>query len=206
MNVQLHSHDALNASVTIDLTLEDYQEKVQTEMKRLQRTANVKGFRPGKAPAGMINKLYGKAVLADVLQTIASDTMNDYVQKENLDILGYPISSTRMESDIDIDNKTEFRFAFDLGLAPQFELNVSSKDKMDKFEIEVGEAEIDKDIEYARQRQGGMEDTDISAEADVVYMNLTELDEKGKSALEGGVANKPVSVVPEMVTDAKTKK
>jgi len=66
MNVQLHSHDALNASVTIDLTLEDYQEKVQTEMKRLQRTANVKGFRPGKAPAGMINKLYGKAVLADV--------------------------------------------------------------------------------------------------------------------------------------------
>ena len=206
MNVQLHSHDALNASVTIDLTLEDYQEKVQSEMKRLQRTANVKGFRPGKAPVGMINKLYGKAVLADVLQTIASDTMNDYVQKENLDILGYPISSTRMESDIDIENKTEFRFAFDLGLAPQFELNVSSKDKLDKFEIEVGDAEIDKDIEYARQRQGGMEDTEVSAEADVVYMNLTELDEKGKSPLEGGVENKPVSVVPEMITDAKTKK
>ena len=89
MNIQLEKHDDLNLTVIIALGKPDYQEKVEKEVKRIQKTANIKGFRPGKAPMGMVQKLYGKGILADEIQRMASDAMNNYIEENKLDILGY---------------------------------------------------------------------------------------------------------------------
>ncbi len=100
MNIKSEKTDALNLTVIISLEKADYQEKVDKELKRLQKSANIKGFRAGKAPLGMVNKLYGKSLLAEELQRISSEAMNAYIQDEKLDILGYPISSNRIESQL----------------------------------------------------------------------------------------------------------
>jgi trigger factor len=127
VNIQLEKHDDLNLTVIIALGKSDYQEKVEKEVKRIQKTANIKGFRLGKAPMGMVQKLYGKGILADEIQRMASDAMNNYIEENKLDILGYPIASNKVESEIDIDGSEDFTFAFDCGLAPQFTLSVSKK-------------------------------------------------------------------------------
>jgi len=93
VNIEFQKHDDLNATVVIALDKSDYQESVEKELKSLQKRAAIKGFRPGKAPMGMINKMYGKNILADEIQRLATDAMNKYITDEKLDILGYPIAS-----------------------------------------------------------------------------------------------------------------
>ena len=205
MNISIQKQDDLQATVIIDLVKADYQEKVDSQIKKIQKTSNIKGFRAGKAPLGMVQKLYGKSVVAEEIQNIASDAINQYIQDEKLDILGYPITSVNVESDLDIDNKEDFRFAFDLGLAPAFELAISTKDKLDLFEVEVTEKEVNEDIDYARKRHAKLEDAEVSDAESIIYANVSELGENGE-VLEGGVIDKPVSFVPSMIEDKKLQK
>ena len=202
MNTRLEKHSELEATVVVELSKSDYQEKVDQQIKKIQKTARINGFRPGKAPLGMINKLYGKSVLAEEIQQMASDRLNEYIKEENLDILGYPIGSERIESELDIDNSESFTFAFDIGLSPQFDLSVSTKDKLELFKIEVTDKEVDEDIEHARKQRAQMEDAETSDEESIVYAEVTELDETG-NPLEGGVTAKPISFVPSMIEDKK---
>jgi len=205
VNTRLEKHSELEATVVVELSKSDYQEKVDQQIKKIQKTARINGFRPGKAPLGMINKLYGKSVLAEEIQQMASDRLNEYIKEENLDILGYPIGSERIESELDIDNSESFTFAFDIGLSPQFDLSISTKDKLELFKIEVTDKEVDEDIEHARKQRAQMEDAETSDEESIVYAEVTELDETG-NPLEGGVTAKPISFVPSMIEDKKLKK
>jgi trigger factor len=205
VNIRLEKHSELEATVVVELEKNDYTEKVESQLKKIQKSANIKGFRPGKAPLGMIQKMYGKSVLAEEIQNLASEALNNYIDTEKLETLGYPIGSTRIDSQLDIDNSENFSFAFDLGMAPQFELNLDSKDKLDDFEISVSDKEVDEDIDYARKRHAKLEDADKSDAESIVYAEVTELNEKGEK-LEGGVENKPVSFVPSMIEDKKLQK
>lgn len=204
MNISIDKLDDLNTTVIVNLEKADYQEKVENELRKLQKRVAVKGFRPGKAPMGMVKRMYERSVLADEIQHLASDSLNQYITENKLDILGYPISSERIPSDIDIEGKENFKFCFDLGMAPAFELNISEKDKLAMFDIEVTDKEVDEDIEYARKRYGKMEDVEISDAEDIIYCNLTELDDNG-GALEGGIAEKPASLVANMIEDEALK-
>jgi trigger factor len=205
VNTRLEKHSELEATVVVELSKADYQDKVDQQIKKIQKTARINGFRPGKAPLGMINKLYGKSVLADEIQQMASDRLNDYIKEEKLDILGYPIGSERIESQLDIENSDAFTFAFDIGLSPQFELAISEKDTLETFKIEVTNKEVDEDIEHARKQRSQMEDAETSDEESIVYAEVHELDENG-TALEGGVSAKPISFVPSMIEDKNLKK
>jgi len=205
VNIEFKKHDDLNATVVIALEKSDYQESVDKELKSLQRRAAIKGFRTGKAPMGMISKMYGKNILADEIQRLATDAMNKYINDEKLDILGYPIASESIESELDIDQSENFKFAFDLGLAPQFEFSVGKKAQLQLFEIEVGEKEITDDINYARRRNGKLDDVEKSEDEDIIYANVTELGDDG-NVLDGGISEKQISFVPNLVENAKLKK
>lgn len=204
MNISIEKPDALNATVIIELNKEDYNEKVNLGIKKIQKTAAIRGFRPGKAPADMVKKMYGKSVLADEIQNIANEALNNYINENKLDLLGYPMYSSRIESDIDIDNKEEFKFAFDLALAPEFELSVSADDHLELFKIEVTEKEVEEDIAYARNRYGKMEDVEKAEAEDIIYCTVSELDDNG-NPLEGGIANKQISLVASLIQDEELK-
>lgn len=204
MNISQQQQDDLNTTIIIDVDKTDYSEKVEKELRKVQKNVAIKGFRPGKAPMDMVRRMYGKNVLSDEIQNIASEALNNYISENKLDVLGYPLSSANVPSDLDIENKENFRFAFDLGLAPTFDLNISEKDALTTFKIEVSDKEIDEDIEYARKRYGKLEDVDVAEGEDIVYANLTELDSNG-APLEGGVSEKPASFVPNMVQDEALK-
>jgi len=205
VNITFDKIDDLNAMVVINLEKADYSEKVDKELRRIQKNATMKGFRPGKAPLDMVKRLYGKSVLAEKIQQATSDALNQYIQDNKLDILGYPITSENTPSDIDIENNDSFSFAFDLGMAPAFELDFSAKDKLEHFIISVGDKEIDEDIEYARKRYGKLEEVEKAEAEDIIYANLTELNENGE-LLDGGIVEKPVSMVASLVEDKKTQK
>ena len=74
MNITKQQLDDLNAVVKIELQPADYQDRVSQVIRQYQKTASVPGFRPGKVPAGIIKKMYGKAVLVDELNKLLSDS------------------------------------------------------------------------------------------------------------------------------------
>jgi trigger factor len=205
VNTRLEKHSELEATVVVELQKADYQERVDAQIKKIQKTARINGFRPGKAPLGMINKLYGRSVLAEEIQQMASDRLNDYIKEEQLDILGYPIGSERIASQLDLENSEDFSFAFDIGLSPKFELGFGSKDTLETFKIQVTDKEVTEDIEHARKQRAQLTDAETSDEESIVYAEVTELDEHG-APLDGGIAGKPVSFVPSMIEDKNIRK
>jgi trigger factor len=205
VNIRLEKLNDLEASVLIEMSKADYQEKVDAQIKKIQKTAAIRGFRSGKAPMGMIQKMYGKTVLADEIQQIASQKLNEFIEEQKLETLGYPLGSTRFDSKLDIENSEDFVFAFDLGIAPKFELDLTTKDKLDLFQIEVTNKEIDEDIEYARKRHAKLDDATKSDAESIVYAEVNELGEDGQP-LEGGVSAKSVSFVPSMIENKKLQK
>lgn len=197
--------DELNGTLTIEIDRNELAPEIDSELKKIQKKIVINGFRPGKAPMGLVKKTYESSVLAEMIQKKAEDTLRNYISENKLEILGYPMYSRRSPSQLDVEKDEIFKFCFDLGFAPKFELNLGKSDSVILYKIAVDESEVNKDIEFAREKAGTLQPAEISEEHDIIYAALTELGENGEP-LEGGVSAVNASFVPEMITDADTKK
>ena len=114
MNITQEKIDDLNALLKVEVSTDDYQEKVEKTIKDHQKKMNIPGFRPGKVPTSVIKKMYGKSIMLDEINKIVIDSMYDYLGQNNIDILGNPLPNKEKSSQIDWDNQTNFEFFYDL--------------------------------------------------------------------------------------------
>ena len=205
MELNFNKIDNLNATLVVTLEKADYAPSVEKELKKQQKQAVIKGFRPGAAPMGMIKSMYAKSILAEEINRLASNGLYDYLKEQNIDIIAQPLPSETLESDIDIEKGETFVFAFDLGLAPIFDFNISKKDTLDKYVISVDETEVDKEVENLSKRYGKLDTVEVSEEKDIIYATATELNESNTS-FEGGVNDKEISFTADLITDEAVKK
>lgn len=205
MELNFNKIDNLNATLVVTLEKADYAPSVEKELKKQQKQAVIKGFRPGAAPMGMIKSMYAKSILAEEINRLASNGLYDYLKEQNIDIIAQPLPSETLESDIDIEKGETFVFAFDLGLAPIFDFNISKKDTLDKYVISVDESEVDKEVENLSKRYGKLDTVEVSEEKDIIYATATELNESNTS-FEGGVNDKEISFTADLITDEAVKK
>lgn len=150
MNITKKDVDALNAVLTVEIEKKDYSEKVDKILKNYQKSANIPGFRKGHVPMGMIKRQYGKAVLVEEVNKIIQDFLRDYLDQEKLDILGYPLPKNENEIDW---NSEDFTFEFDLGLTPQFEVDLKAKAHT-YYKIVADDEMIEKQITSIRKQLG----------------------------------------------------
>jgi trigger factor len=206
VNVTLDKKDDLNAIITIEIKKEDYQDNINAQFKDYRKKARIPGFRPGQVPMGMVKKMIGKSVLYEEVNKLTSEKLYEYLKEHNIDILGQPMSSVEKESELDFDNYGDFTFHFDLGLAPEFSLNFSDKDKLTKYEIELDDEEVATEIKNLRRQNGSLENIETCEnENDSVVLVLTEVDKKGEHK-DGGVFEQEATVLPEVVKSKKVKK
>ncbi len=175
MNVELKNSDAVNATITITVTKDDYAERVEKKLKECRRKANIPGFRPGMVPFGMIKKMCGKAVTVEEVNDLISETLYDYIIKNKLEVLGEPMPSETEQKPIDFDSEEPIECVFDIALAPKFEQNLTKKDKLPYYEITVGDAEIDSEVKNYASRFGGYESVEVSEENDILKGTATEV-------------------------------
>ncbi len=193
MNVTIEQKDALNATIAVNISSADYAPEIDQKLKAYQKKSNIPGFRPGAAPKSMIEKMFGTSVLLEAVNAAASKGLFEYIDSEKLNILGQPVLTD--DSKIDELNKTaDYTFKFDIGLAPQFELNVSDKDVFTRYEVSITDAMINDEVERMQRRFGTLTEEEIATDADIVYTKMNELDENG-NAIEGGVSNDSVPVL-----------
>ena len=87
---------------------------------------------------------------------------------------------------IDFDTQEDFEFVFDIALAPEFKAEVSTKDKVDYYSIEVSEEMIDNQVKMYTQRTGKYDKVDAYEDNDMLKGLLAQLDEEGNTK-EGGI-------------------
>jgi trigger factor len=180
----------LSAELTMTITKDDYVPKLDSELRAYRKKAHMKGFRKGKMPMGVIRKMYGQSLLAEVINDTLQKTLTKYLTDENIEILGQPIpSDDQKELNFDISELQDFEFKFDIGLAPEFEMKGLSADtSFDRYAVEVPASMLDKEIEQARTKFGERESVDtVIEDNDVVTFNAEELD--GDSVKENGWAS-----------------
>ena len=152
MNITRNNVDALNAIVTIELAKEDYQGNVDNVLSNYKKNANVPGFRKGAVPMSLIVKQYGKAVLFEEVNKILQEKLSNYLVEEKLDILGNPLP---VANDINWDADV-LKFDFELGLAPEFSLDLEGKNKIKKFKVVADDAMLDEQVEFIQKQYGKM--------------------------------------------------
>jgi len=150
MNITKKDIDSLNAIVTVDIKKEDYSDKVSSVLNNYRKTANIPGFRKGHVPMGMVQKQYGKAVLVEEVNKLLQESLNTFLTEEKLDVLGNPLPKNEAE----INWETEdFSFEFELGLSPQFEVDVKGK-SVTNYKIVADNKMLDNQILTIRKQYG----------------------------------------------------
>ena len=201
MKVLQQSVDKLNAILKVEIKSEDYQNIVKASLEKHRKSAKVPGFRPGKVPLGMIQKQYGKSVLAGELNKMANDTLYKYITEEKLEILGNPIPTANETFKGDMENPGDFEFSYEIGFSPKFEIPTASRRGIEYFSVKVDDKLISSQIEDLRRRYGKLESTEIVADKDMVMGLFRELDSSGEPKDNGVENNSTISM--EFLKDKK---
>lgn len=185
MNITLDRSSSTNASLKIAIQPDDYQPQVDKKIKEYTKKAAIKGFRPGKVPASLIQKMYGKGILVDEINAMLGKAINEYIRENNLPVVGDPLPNDEQVNDIDWDTQKEFEFVYDLGLASDFKIDFASLPVVTTYEIKAGEKEIDQTIEDVLVRFGDQVQVEEVAEGDMVYgtFRQAESNYEDKSAI-----------------------
>jgi trigger factor len=177
MQVIRQDIDALNALLKVEITPEDYAQKVKSSLEKYRKTAKIPGFRPGHVPFGLVQKQYGKAVLADVLNDLIKDNLDQYVRDNNLNILGGPLPSQTNEMAGDFNNPSDFTFEFEIGFAPELKVDLGSFQNVDYTKVAIDDQLVENQIVDLRRRYGKLSSVEQVAEEDFLVAQLVELDD-----------------------------
>ncbi len=203
MNIVQEKKSELTENLKIQLTAEDYQEKVDKALKDMQRKAQMPGFRPGKVPFGMIKKMYGKSVLVEEVNKVLVDALYEYIKEKEINILGNPLPDNEKTREIDWDNQTEYEFVYEIAIAPEINLELSEEIAVDYHKIKIEDKTVDETINDIRKRYGSMSSPEISESEDVLFGEFAELDGDG-NIIEDGLKNKS-NLYIQYIKDEETK-
>ncbi len=174
MEVLLEKSSPTTASLKVKLVKEDYQPKVDKSIKDYSKRASIKGFRPGKVPAHVISRMYGRGILVEEVNHLLSHAVNDYIKDNKLPVVGDPMPDREKADSVDWDSQTEFEFAFDLGLAGDFVVDLEQLNGITKYTIQAGESDLDKTIEDLRLRFAENTHPEVSEDDDILYGELAQ--------------------------------
>lgn len=174
MNVVEEKIDDLNAVLRVKITPEDYAEKVDQTLKDYRKQANMPGFRPGKTPMGLIKKKYGKAVLAEELNKAVNESLHNFITSNNLNVLGNPLPKEDEEVKGDFENPSDFEFAYEIGMSPEFKLALTAKSKFDYLSVDVDDEMLDKEVDNLARRYGTLTPEEEVGEKDMVIGEFSD--------------------------------
>lgn len=194
MNITRNNVDALNAVVTVEVSKADYAEKVQKVLADYRKNASIPGFRKGAVPMSLIQKQYGKAVLLDEVNKLLQDNLNKYLVEEKLDILGNPLPKVTEDFNWDVE---DYKFEFELGLAPEFTVDLTAKNDLVKYTIVADDKMLNDQVARIQKQYGKLIAKDVVEEGN---------DVSGVFANEEKAINNRTTLSLDVFADKKTAK
>jgi trigger factor len=175
VEITLEKKDTTNGTIKINLKEADYHPKVAEKLKEYSKKASIKGFRPGKVPTGLIEKMYGKGILVEEINSLLSKSINEYIKENKIPIIGDPLPDTDKSQAIDWENQKEFEFNYKVGLVSDFKCDLSDKVKVNKYTIEADDKVVKETLENLQNQYGKMTNPETSEEGDFISGELKEV-------------------------------
>ena len=194
MKITLQTTDKVNGVLTAVVEPDDYQGKVKDAIKKLKKELNMPGFRKGMVPEGLIRKKYGTSILGEEVNKVLSEELYKYIHENKVSMLG-ELLPREENNKVELVDGSEMTFAFDIAIAPEFEVELTGKDKVPFYQVSVGDKTVEGQVEIYRQRGGSYEKMEEYADNDMVKGSIVEVDEKG-NPVEGGVEADGVVMLP----------
>ena len=202
MKITQNNINDLQSELKLVITPEDYQEKVDKELKNYRKNAEIPGFRKGKIPMSVINKKYRIPVLVDQVNKLLQEDLYKYISSEKVKVLGSPMPKN--DQKIDWENTTTFNFEFEIGLAPNLDIKITKKDKVNYYKIQADNKLVDNYANDIAKRYGAMSKPEISEEGDLVFCEIVQIDVDG-NVMENGIRNE-ATVSMDFISNKKIKK
>jgi trigger factor len=205
MNISRENIDEVNAVIKLLIEKADYEKEVAGKLKEYRQQASIPGFRPGKAPAGLIKKRYGTAVLVDEVNKLLSQKLSQYLVEEKLNVLAAPLPNEDQQKAIDWEKDENFEFVFDIALAPEINVALDKRSKYKYYKIAVSDEMIDQQVDSAAMQLGQNVPVEVAVDNSSVRGNFVQLDTEGNE-VEDGIKPENVVVAVDMIKDEEIKK
>ena len=180
MKIEQNRIDDLNLELTLAVTSEDYAESRKKKLNDYRKKAEIKGFRKGMVPMSLIEKMYGQSALADSVNDVISNGLNNFISENNLRVLGEPLpAEDQPETDWTVGN--DFTFKFDMALNPEISFELSKEDEVVYYTITVTEAARKEMKENLLKQYGSLEEGVQAKEEDFIIVDF----EQGDMKVEG---------------------
>ena len=151
MKIDLNNKNKEISVIAIEISPNDYQEKVQNILNDYRKKANIPGFRKGFVPMGMIKKQYELPVKVDEINKLVQNELGKYITENKLSIIGSPIPS---EGD-DINWREEnIKLSFDIATKPTFKINFKPKKPIVYYNITADKSMINNQVEAYQNQYG----------------------------------------------------
>jgi len=173
LNITLNQTDSTNAQLKVVLEEADYAPKVEQQVKEYSKKAQIKGFRPGKVPAGLVKKMYGKSILVDEINKLLQEEVAKYLREHDVKLLGEPLPEPNQQA-IDWDNQKTFEFNYSIGLLPTFNLPLDKS--VEGYKVALDQKTIDEAYENLQRQFGKTINPETSAEGDFILGQLQQAD------------------------------
>ena len=200
MNISFENSDKVNGLLTITVEEADFNASVEKTLKDYRKKANISGFRPGQAPMGLIKRQFGASVRYDAVNKFVGEQLYKYIQDNNIQMLGEPLPSAKQETPADIEKPAPYTFVFDIAVAPEINMTLDGRNKIDYYTIKADDKLINEQIEMYQSRAGKYEKAEeYNAELnDMLKGDLRELDAEGNTK-EGGITVEGAVLMPSYI-------
>lgn len=203
MKSTLNKTSDVNGTIVIELEKEDYREKVDKSLNQFRQRANIPGFRQGKVPKSVIQKLYGKAVLIEEINKIVTDEVGNFIRDNNLKILGEPLPDESEDKQVDLDKDEVLKFYFNVALTPEFDLPLDGIE-VTSYKVKLEPELIEQQIASYKQNYGTYDAVEEGAlDTDLIKGTLTEL--TGETDKEGGLVIENAILMPSYLKQEEAK-
>ena len=200
MNISFENSDKVNGLLTITVEEADFNASVEKTLKDYRKKANIPGFRPGQAPMGLIKRQFGASVRYDAVNKFVGEQLYKYIQDNNIQMLGEPLPSAKQETPADIEKPAPYTFVFDIAVAPEINMTLDGRNKIDYYTIKADDKLINEQIEMYQSRAGKYEKgEEYNSELnDMLKGDLRELDAEGNTK-EGGITVEGAVLMPSYI-------
>ena len=180
MKLEQNRIDDLNLQVTITVTADDYADSRKKRLNDFRKKAEIKGFRKGMVPASLVEKMYGQQALVDSVNDVIAESLNNFIQENNIRVLGEPLPAEEQASHEWVDGN-EFTFKFDIASNPEVNFELSKDDEVTYYTITVTEAAKNEMKENLLRQYGSLEEGEAAKEEDFIIVDF----EQGETKVEG---------------------
>jgi trigger factor len=205
MKISFDCADKINGLLTMTIEQADYQEKVEKTLKDYRKKAQVPGFRPGQVPMGLIKRQYGTAVKVDEVNKLLGEKLYEYIRENKIQMLGEPLPNTEKQIPQDFEKDADLTFVFDIAVAPEFEVSLTGRDKVDYYTITVDDKLIDQQVQMYASQAGEFVKAEVFSGNDTLTGDLRQLDKNGNT-IEGGITTESGMIMPAYIKEESQKK